>query len=286
MKRLCKLLCCCLYSKKNKKKEKLLEGEELSDAEFSDDLSESSTSSGEILNTAMVFPSKVYRKDEKEISLNLSKEKIVEITNKEFLLYNNYKIFYKKDGLILSSKESSLLTNKFPLIKMEYKISKNEFKKNINKEDIINTLKDIKNRKKWDENIKEIKIIEEYENSYLIHTSYNKPIFFISERDILEKKVEFYFNNNYYSYCSSVSHELNEKYKENKNVVRIFNYISVYKIEEDENYFYFKSLNQIDYKMNVPNNLMNITLPIKIINWYKKLESVVVKEKEIDVNEV
>ena len=38
--------------------------------------------------------------------------------------------------------------------------------------------------------------------------------------------------------------------------------------------------------MNVPNNLMNITLPIKIINWYKKLESVVVKEKEIDVNEV
>ena len=286
MKRLCKLLCCCLYSKKNKKKEKLLEGEELSDAEFSDDLSESSTSSGEILNTAMVFPSKVYRKDEKEISLNLSKEKIVEITNKEFLICNNYKIFYKKDGLILSSKESSLLTNKFPLIKMEYKISKSEFKNNINKEDIINTLKDIKNRKKWDENIKEIKIIEEYENSYLIHTSYNKPIFFISERDILEKKVEFYFNNNYYSYCSSVSHELNEKYKENKNVVRIFNYISVYKIEEDENYFYFKSLNQIDYKMNVPNNLMNITLPIKIINWYKKLESVVVKEKEIDVNEI
>lgn len=286
MKRLCKLLCCCLYSKKNKKKEKLLEGEELSDAEFSDDLSESSTSSGEILNTAMVFPSKVYRKDEKEISLNLSKEKIVEITNKEFLICNDYKIFYKKDGLILSSKESSLLTNKFPLIKMEYKISKSEFKKNINKEDIINTLKDIKNRKKWDENIKEIKIIEEYENSYLIHTSYNKPIFFISERDILEKKVEFYFNNNYYSYCSSVSHELNEKYKENKNVVRIFNYISIYKIEEDENYFYFKSLNQIDYKMNVPNNLMNITLPIKIINWYKKLESVVVKEKEIDVNEI
>ena len=286
MKRLCKLLCCCLYSKKNKKKEKLLEGEELSDAEFSDDLSESSTSSGEILNTAMVFPSKVYRKDEKEISLNLSKEKIVEITNKEFLICNNYKIFYKKDGLILSSKESSLLTNKFPLIKMEYKISKSEFKNNINKEDIINTLKDIKNRKKRDENIKEIKIIEEYENSYLIHTSYNKPIFFISERDILEKKVEFYFNNNYYSYCSSVSHELNEKYKENKNVVRIFNYISIYKIEEDENYFYFKSLNQIDYKMNVPNNLMNITLPVKIINWYKKLESVVVKEKEIDVNEI
>ena len=286
MKRLCKLLCCCLCSKKNKKKEKLLEGEELSDAEFSDDLSESSTSSGEILNTSMVFPSKVYRKDEKEISLNLSKEIIVEITNKEFLICNNYKIFYKKDGLILSSKESSLLTNKFPLIKMEYKISKSEFKKNINKEDIINTLKDIKNRKKWDENIKEIKIIEEYDNSYLIHTSYNKPIFFISERDILEKKVEFYFNNNYYSYCSSVSHELNEKYKENKNVVRIFNYISIYKIEEDENYFYFKSLNQIDYKMNVPNNLMNITLPIKIINWYKKLESVVVKEKEIDVNEI
>ncbi len=31
---------------------------------------------------------------------------------------------------------------------------------------------------------------------------------------------------------------------------------------------------------------MNITLPVKIINWYKKLESGFAKEKEIDDNEV
>ena len=59
--------------------------------------------------------------------------------------------------------------------------------------------------------------------------------------------------------------------------MRILNYISVYIIEEDEENFYFKSLNQLDYKMNIPNTLMNITLPMKIINWYKKLEKVVEK---------
>ena len=59
--------------------------------------------------------------------------------------------------------------------------------------------------------------------------------------------------------------------------MRILNYISVYIIEEDEENFYFKSLNQLDYKMNIPNTLMNITLPMKIINWYKKLEKAVKK---------
>ena len=269
--------CCNIFSNSYKRKKFQIKDEDISIADFTDSFCSSSTSSGGLSNSAMIFPSNTYRKDENDVALNLTKDKIIDIINYEFLESEDYKIFYNKEHLILSSKDSSFLTKNFPLIKMEYKIPKKEFDKDIGIEDIVNTLKDFKNRILWDENIKEMEIMEEFDNSFIIHTSYNKPIFFISERDIIEKKVDFYFNNKYYSYSSSVSDELNEKYKENEDVMRILNYISVYIIEEDEENFYFKSLNQLDYKMNIPNTLMNITLPMKIINWYKKLEKVVEK---------
>ena len=274
---LSQIFCCNIFSNSNKRKKIQIKDEELSIADFAESFSSNSTTSSGLSNSAMIFPSKTYRKDENDVGLNLTKEKILDIINYEFLESEDYKIFYNKEHLILSSKDSSFLTKNFPLIKMEYKIPKKEFDKDIGIEDIVNTLKDFKNRILWDENIKEMEIMEEFDNSFIIHTSYNKPIFFISERDIIEKKVDFYFNNKYYSYSSSVSDELNEKYKENEDVMRILNYISVYIIEEDEENFYFKSLNQLDYKMNIPNTLMNITLPMKIINWYKKLEKVVEK---------
>lgn len=274
---LSQIFCCNIFSNSNKRKKIQIKDEELSIADFAESFSSNSTTSSGLSNSAMIFPSKTYRKDENDVGLNLTKEKILDIINYEFLESEDYKIFYNKEHLILSSKDSSFLTKNFPLIKMEYKIPKKEFDKDIGIEDIVNTLKDFKNRILWDENIKEMEIMEEFDNSFIIHTSYNKPIFFISERDIIEKKVDFYFNNKYYSYSSSISDELNEKYKENEDVMRILNYISVYIIEEDEENFYFKSLNQLDYKMNIPNTLMNITLPMKIINWYKKLEKAVKK---------
>ena len=274
---LSQIFCCNIFSNSYKRKKFQIKDEEISIADFTDSFCSTSTSSSGLSNSAMIFPSKTYRKDENDVGLNLTKEKILDIINYEFLESEDYKIFYNKEHLILSSKDSSFLTKNFPLIKMEYKIPKKEFDKDIGIEDIVNTLKDFKNRILWDENIKEMEIMEEFDNSFIIHTSYNKPIFFISERDIIEKKVDFYFNNKYYSYSSSVSDELNEKYKENEDVMRILNYISVYIIEEDEENFYFKSLNQLDYKMNIPNTLMNITLPMKIINWYKKLEKAVKK---------
>ena len=269
--------CCNIFSNSYKRKKFQIKDEDISIADFTDSFCSSSTSSGGLSNSAMIFPSNTYRKDENDVALNLTKDKIIDIINYEFLESEDYKIFYNKEHLILSSKDSSFLTKNFPLIKMEYKIPKKEFDKDIGIEDIVNTLKDFKNRILWDENIKEMEIMEEFDNSFIIHTSFNKPIFFISERDIIEKKVDFYFNNKYYSYSSSVSDELNEKYKENEDVMRILNYISVYIIEEDEENFYFKSLNQLDYKMNIPNTLMNITLPMKILNWYKKLEKAVKK---------
>ena len=99
----------------------------------------------------------------------------------------------------------------------------------------------------------------------------NKPIIIISERDYVEKKYEFYYNNNYYSYSSSIDDYSDEKYKEIENVVRIINYLSLYNIMEDKNNFIFRSLNQVDYKMPTPTSLMSLTLSNNLIKWYKNL---------------
>jgi hypothetical protein len=251
-----------------------------------DSIENSNLNIDKILNreqTEFIISSKTYDKEkvvqEEESSNNdifhtVTLEIDKSINNNE--IKNNEFQIETQSNLSLCIGDIEENNNKNEAIKKEIQID-NKPNLNIGIEDIVNTLKDFKNRILWDENIKEMEIMEEFDNSFIIHTSYNKPIFFISERDIIEKKVDFYFNNKYYSYSSSVSDELNEKYKENEDVMRILNYISVYIIEEDEENFYFKSLNQLDYKMNIPNTLMNITLPMKIINWYKKLEKAVKK---------
>ena len=143
---LSQIFCCNIFSNSNKRKKIQIKDEELSIADFAESFSSNSTTSSGLSNSAMIFPSKTYRKDENDVGLNLTKEKILDIINYEFLESEDYKIFYNKEHLILSSKDSSFLTKNFPLIKMEYKIPKKEFDKDIGIEDIVNTLKDFKNR--------------------------------------------------------------------------------------------------------------------------------------------
>ena len=119
---LSQIFCCNIFSNSNKRKKIQIKDEELSIADFAESFSSNSTTSSGLSNSAMIFPSKTYRKDENDVGLNLTKEKILDIINYEFLESEDYKIFYNKEHLILSSKDSSFLTKNFPLIKMEYKL--------------------------------------------------------------------------------------------------------------------------------------------------------------------
>jgi hypothetical protein len=65
-------------------------------------------------------------------------------------------------------------------------------------------MRDPETRMKWDKKFKEFYTMENGQICKIVYSRMNRPIFFISERDTIEKRYEFYINGNYYSYTSSV----------------------------------------------------------------------------------
>ena len=84
----------------------------------------------------------------------------------------------------------------------------------------------------------------------------------------LAEKADFFFDKEFYSFSSSVS---DDYIPMNKDVTRITDIIFTYHIYEDDKKFYIRSLSQIDFKMNVPQSLLNVTLPMKMKEWFKSM---------------
>ena len=104
---------------------------------------------------------------------------------------------------------------------------------------------DIVVRKSWDVNIKELKIYESAENSAVFKIWLFSPIFFISERDTIDKRIDFMKDDAYYYFSSSV-----DNYSEvNPDVVRCLTLINSVILKEDEENVYYHSLTQIDIKV-------------------------------------
>ena len=100
-------------------------------------------------------------------------------------------------------------------------------------------------RMSWDKNFKEFKILENGENYAVFKIWMFSPIFFISERDIIDKRIEFYDKGVHYYLASSV-----DDYSEiTPNVVRCLTYLNCSIISEDEENFNYYSLTQIDAKV-------------------------------------
>ena len=123
--------------------------------------------------------------------------------------------------------------------------------------------------------IKDYKIIEQKNNFNIIHTILKSPGFFISERDTIEKKIEFTYTNNnnveeYICFSSSIDDEL---FPAIEKIQRIENLFSIYRITEDSENIIIDSLDQMDYKMNVPSTLMCLTLPTVINKWYTNMRN-------------
>ena len=158
---------------------------------------------------------------------------------------------------------------------MIYTIPKSEFKKGTTQKKIVYCMRDPETRMKWDKKFKEFYTMENGQICKIVYSRMNRPIFFISERDTIEKRYEFYINGNYYSYTSSVDDDSCEKFHVIPDVERLMSCFSTYNIEEDDVNFYFKTLNQLDYKMNTPNQLLGVTLPTNLKDWYKKLREMI-----------
>jgi hypothetical protein len=156
------------------------------------------------------------------------------------------------------------------MIKMFYKLPKSSFTRN---DVTVKVLDDYMNipekRLKWDKSIRHYKIVERQNNEvYLLHYICKSPMLFVSERDVVDKRYDFYENGIYYDFSSSVKDDLIPL---EEDVMRITDHCSVCKIYEENDYFNIISITQVDTKFNVPAAMLSVQLPVKYKDWYDSM---------------
>lgn len=115
-------------------------------------------------------------------------------------------------------------------------------------------------------------MIEKFsQNTSLVKTITNK-VLIVSSREMIEKRFEFYSENKYYNFSSSVPDNLFSINEEN---VRVLTFFAINILWEDDNFFFLDSINQYDIKMNIPQAFMLISLPPKMKDFFNKLSSFV-----------
>ena len=212
--------------------------------------------------------------------IKFSKKGLIDLFN-ELIELDEWKNYWKKDNITIDIRDKGSPINKeFYLIKTVYTLKKSELKYNKSIEFFIKLIYGNKIRPIWDSLLKNLEIIDGkmYKN-YIINTWAKSPIFLISERDSVEKR--FIFKNNDITYIFSTSVPSNI-FPQRKNVDRIINYINFFKIYEDDENYYFFSVNQSDFKMKIPQIILNVTLPMTVKDWYNSLKNACNKYNIID----
>lgn len=167
----------------------------------------------------------------------------------------------------------SLFNKTQPMIKMFYEIPKSSFhiKQPVTVKLLAKYMNDPDIRIKWDTSMKSYKIIERQNDEvYLLHYVYKSPMVFVSERDIVHKRFDFLEGGDevYYDFSSSVNDDI---LAPDKDVMRIIDYCSLYKMFDNGDKIKIISITQVDTKFNVPPNLLKYQLPIKYKEWYDAL---------------
>lgn len=229
-----------------------------------------------LIDNKDVFKRTWYRDGEYEL-MEYSKRSIIALH--DYIFDDSTKLFrefYNKDNLILSINESGSMFAKNPIIRLYFKIEKNKLPPNTSLQDLLEYTNYTTLRTIWDDQLKIYKVIEGDETEKCIIQNWMKsPVFFMSERDIIDKKYDFYENGILYSFESSV----NDNYIEiPKGVTRITDLIFMNSYTENDNEFIIRNINQVNYKMNSPNSLLCVTVSGKVPNWYKKCIDVMNKD--------
>ena len=220
---------------------------------------------------------------EKELHFKFTRKNLVETFNK-FWTLDKYKKVWEKDNLIIEIRdEGSDFNNEFNLIKISYRQLKTEFNMSTDIKMIVDFFYEPSLRILWDNVLKNLEILEgDKKSNYIISTWAKSPVFFMSERESLEKRFLYKSpeENAYYIMSSSIPDEL---FPLKKDVIRITNYCNYYKIVDENEYIGLYSLNQTDFKMVIPQFLINVTLPTTTKNWMNDMEKFA-KEVKYDIN--
>ena len=228
----------------------------------------------------LIFPKKYLNSTEESpnFTFEFTKENILSFIEDEIKQKEPYESLVNKDGFdIYIKKSGSIFNSEFPMIKMFYKIPKTTFiKKDIGVKTIDKYMNEPEKRLKWDKSIKEYNIIErQNEEVYLLHYICKSPMLFVSERDVVDKRFDFYVKGIYYDFSSSVKDDLKPV---DEDIVRITDHCSICKIYEQDNNFNIISITQVDTKSSLANTMLNTTLPIKYKEWYDSLINAINEE--------
>ena len=190
-----------------------------------------------------------------------------------FWKLDNFKKIWDKDNLNIEIRsEGSDINNQFNLLKVSYRQIKSSLKENADIQTLIDFIYIPSLRTKWDKILKSLEILDgNNESNYVISSIAKSPVFIMSERESIEKRFIFKNKegNSIYVMSSSVPDDL---FPEKKDIVRITNFINYYKVVDEGDYIGFYSLNQTDFKMSIPQFLINVTLPTTTKNWQLELE--------------
>ena len=228
-----------------------------------------------------IFPQKYMNLTETsaEFKSIFTKEKMIKFIEELINDKTSFTPLINKNGFDIYIKETgSIFSSQFPMIKMYYKIPKSSFtRKNVTVKLIDEYMNDPEKRLKFDNSIRAYKIIERINKEvYLLHYICKSPMFFVSERDVVDKRYDFYEGDVYYDFSSSTKDDLIPL---DENIVRITDHCSVCKIFEDNDGFNIISITQVDTKFNLPSTVMNSQLPTRYKEWYDALVNEINKEE-------
>jgi hypothetical protein len=235
----------------------------------------------EKIDDTEVFDKKWYSDLEKD-KIIYSKRSIIAMENKVFDEKNEeYKEIYNKPPLFIAIKAGSFIIDQFQVTKNTYIINKNVFPKNTSIKMIAKYMLNTKERNSWDPQFKLYKVIEGSEEGKevkcILHNWMKSPMFLVSERDIVEKRFDFFYEGKFYSYESSV----NDDYIPlEENVTRINDIICVQSISEENDNIVFRAITQMDAKVSLPQAIINTTLSGKLSDFYKGIINGINKDYE------
>ena len=218
----------------------------------------------------IIFPLNYLNSTETDQSFKFefTRENIISFIEEQINDNNSFRSLVNKNDFDIYIRESgSIFSSEFPMIKMFYKIPKSTFTRSgVTVKLIDDYMNDPEKRLKWDKTIRHYKIVERQNNEvYLLHYIIKSPMLFVSERDIIDKRFDFYQNDIYYDFSSSVKDDL---IPIEEGVMRITDHCSVCKIYEENDFFNIISITQVDSKFNVPPAMLSVQLPIKYKDWY------------------
>lgn len=211
-----------------------------------------------------------------EKSVTFNKRGLAETFERMWNLEGYRKIWEKENLVCEICSEGSPFSKEFGVCKFGIRHHKSELGGNGEVPILMQFFYNPNIRTLWDTNIKSLERYEGTDSLFVINTWAKPPVFFMSERDAVEKKLIFDYQGASYVFSSSIPDGV---FPENPDVVRIFNYMDYFKLVDEGDYIGYYSLSQSDFKMFIPQMLANMGLPSATKSWFTILKAFASKAK-------